>query len=118
MWVASHGASSLVDPVRTFTTPPGTSEVARTSVSVTAASGLLSLARTTAVFPPTMAGATRETSPSSAGSSGATMPTTPVGSGMVKSKYGPATEFTVPATWPILSDHPAYHTHRSTAAST
>src|SRR2546422_6388535 len=99
-------------------TPLGTSDVARTSVRVTAGRGFDSLARTTTAFPLTTAGATRETSPRSAGSSGATTPTTPVGSGYVKSKYGPATGFTVPSTWWSLSDQPAYHTHRSMAAST
>ena len=79
-----------------FTTPPGTSEVASTSASETAGSGDASLASTTAVFPPTIAGASRETSPSSDWSLGATMPTTPVGSGIVKLKYGPATGFDAP----------------------
>ena len=48
---------------------------------------------TTTALPPTIAGATRDTSPSSAGSSGARIATTPVGSGTVKLKYGPATGF-------------------------
>ena len=46
-----------------FTTPPGTSEVARTSVSVTAGSGRDSDARTTAALPLTMTGARRLTNP-------------------------------------------------------
>ena len=65
MWLASHGTSSAVRPVRMFTTPPGTSLVASTSASETAGSGERSLAITTAVLPLTIAGATRETSPSS-----------------------------------------------------
>ena len=101
-----------------FTTPPGTSEVASTSPSETAGSGDGSLARTTVVFPDTMAGASRETRPRSAWSGGATIPTTPVGSGIVKLKYGPATGFVAPRSWPILSAHPAYQTQRSIEAST
>ncbi len=69
-----------------FTTPPGTSDVASTSPSETAGSGEGSLASTTAVFPDTTAGASRETSPRSDRSPGATIPTTPVGSGIVKLK--------------------------------
>ena len=83
---ASHGTSSLMEPVRTFTTPPGTSEVASTSQRLTAGRGHRSLARTTEVFPDTITGARRDTRPRRAGSSGATTPTTPVGSGNVKSK--------------------------------
>ncbi len=49
---------------------------------------------------------------------GATIPTTPTGSGTVKSKYGPATAFTVPVTCAILSAQPAYQTHVSIAAAT
>ena len=70
------------------------------------------------MFPPTITGAKRPTSPSSAGSSGATIPTTPVGSGIVKLKYGAATGFEVPRTCAYLSAQPAYQTQRSTAAST
>ena len=40
MWPASHGASSARCPVRMLTTPPGTSEVASTSASSIAASGV------------------------------------------------------------------------------
>src|ERR687890_377846 len=46
---ASHGATSAVRPVSTLTTPPGTSEVASTSDSVTAGNGRCSLASTTTV---------------------------------------------------------------------
>src|SRR6187397_2160329 len=105
-------------PVSTFTTPPGTSDVANTSVSVTAGSGRVSDARTTTVLPATSGGASRETRPRSDDVSGATMPTTPVGSGIVKLKYGAATGFEDPSTWPILSAQPAYQTQRSIAAST
>ena len=64
MWPASHGTSSAVYPVRMLTTPPGTSEVASTSPSETAGSGLVSLAIATTVLPETTAGASRDTSPS------------------------------------------------------
>ena len=70
-------------------TPPGTSDVARTSVRVTAASGRDSEASTTATLPLTTTGASRLTSPRSDERSGATTPTTPVGSGIVKLKYEP-----------------------------
>src|SRR5262245_1420558 len=118
MCPASQGASSSRWPVRMLTTPLGTSAVASTSPSSTAASGCGSEATTTVAFPPTIAGARRETSPSSAGSSGARIPTTPVGSGMVKLKYGPATGFVPPITCASLSAQPAYQTRRSTDRST
>ena len=51
-------------------------------------------------------------------SPGATTPTTPVGSGIVKLKYGAATGLDEPRTWPILSAQPAYQTQRSMARST
>ena len=41
-----------------------------------------------------------------------------MGSGTEKLKYGPATGLDDPSTWVNLSDHPAYQTHRSMAAST
>ena len=69
-----------------LTTPPGTSEVARTSARVTAGSGRRSLASSTTAFPVTSGGASRLTRPSSDDVSGATTPTTPVGSGIVKLK--------------------------------
>ena len=47
-----HRRELVLLPVRTFTTPPGTSDVASTSASVTAASGRCSDATTTAAFPP------------------------------------------------------------------
>src|SRR2546430_8884169 len=102
----------------TLTTPPGTSLVASTSASVSAGSGAASGARTTTVLPPQSAGATRLTRPASAGSSGAMMPTTPVGSGMVKLKYGPETGLVLPATCASLSVQPAYQISASTADST
>ena len=101
-----------------LTTPPGTSAVASTSASSTAASGCSSEATTTTALPPTIAGATRETSPASAGSGGARIPTTPVGSGTVKLKYGPATGFDEPSTCASLSAQPAYQTTRSIERST
>ena len=73
-------------PVIRFTTPPGTSEVASTSVSVTAGSGRDSELSTTAVLPETITGARRLTSPSRLEASGAITPTTPVGSGTLKLK--------------------------------
>ena len=118
MCAASHGASSARWPVRMLTTPPGTSEVASASASSIAASGCCSEATTTAALPPTIAGASLETSPSSAGSSGARIPTTPVGSGIVKLKYGPATGFVPPSTCASLSAQPAYQTMRSIEVST
>src|SRR6266567_1176868 len=118
MWPASTGASSAVNPVSTFTTPAGTSDVASTSASVTDGSGCASLATTTAVFPVAMTGASTLTRPSRLGLAGATTATTPVGSGTLKLKYGPATGFAAPATWAILSGQPAYQTQRSIAAAT
>src|SRR5579859_3406003 len=102
----------------TLTTPAGRSLVASTSASVSAGSGSDSDASTTTVLPPHSAGATRLTRPASAGSDGATMPTTPVGSGIVKLKYGPATGLVLPATCESLSVQPAYHTKAPIAWST
>src|SRR5213075_1798013 len=92
--------------------------VAITSASSTAQSGCVSEASATTEFPPVNAGAIRDTSPSSGGSSGATTATTPVGSGIVKLKYGPATGFDEPITCATLSANPAYQTQRSIAFST
>jgi hypothetical protein len=108
----------LVVPVRTLTTPPGTSDVPRTSASVTAGSGRAWDATTTAVFPLTIAGASTETRPSSDDVCGANRATTPVASGTEKSKYGPATGLLEPVTCAILSAQPAYQTQRSIASST
>src|SRR6185437_13569743 len=105
-------------PVRMLITPPGTSDVARTSESVTAGRGRVSDVTTTAVLPATTTGASRDTSPSRDDDSGATTPMTPEGSGIVKLKYGAPTGFTVPSTWVILSAQPAYQTQRSIARST
>src|ERR1700721_561366 len=118
MCEASQGATSAVRPVSTLITPPGTSEVASTSDSDTAGSGKRSLATATTVLPLTTAGATTETKPSRLEACGAITATTPVGSGSEKLKYGPATGLAAPRTWAILSAQPAYHTHRSMAAST
>src|SRR5690625_5054973 len=105
-------------PVRMLTTPPGTSEVDSTSLSVIAGSGRSAEEVTTTVFPPTSAGATTDTRPSSEDFWGASTTTTPVGSGTEKSKYGPATGFVEPSTWASLSVQPAYQTQRSMASST
>ena len=118
MCAASTGASSAVRPVRMFTTPAGTSEVASTSASVTAGSGAVSLATTTAVLPVAITGASTLTSPSRPGAAGASTATTPVGSGTLKLKYGPATGLAAPVTWATLSGQPAYQTHRSIASAT
>src|SRR5256714_5939142 len=115
---ASNGASSGVRPVSRLTTPAGRSEVASTSVRVTAGSGRSGAARTTAVLPVTITGASTLTRPSRLESGGATMPTTPAGSGEERLKNGPATGLAAPITWAILSAQPAYQTHRSIAAST
>ena len=102
-----------------LTTPPGTSDVARTSLSVTAGSGRVSEVRTHDRVPrDERRREPADTSPSSDDVSGATMPTTPVGSGIVKLKYGAATGFDEPSTWAILSAQPAYQTQRSIARST
>src|SRR5215470_7402903 len=118
MCAASTGASSASRPVRMFTTPPGTSEVASTSASVTAGSGAGSLATTTAVLPVATTGASTLTRPSRLDSGGASTATTPVGSGTLKLKYGPATGLAAPVTWATLSGQPAYQTHRSIASAT
>src|SRR5699024_6769957 len=118
MCAARCGATSAVRPVSTFTTPPGTSEVASTSDKVTAGSGRCSEDSTTALFPVTSTGASTDTSPSNEEACGASPATTPVGSGTEMLKYGPATGLAFPATWATLSVQPAYQTHRSMAAET
>src|SRR5690349_14183583 len=95
---ASHEATAAELAVTALTTPPGTSEVASTSPSVTAGSGRSEEVSTTAVLPEAMTGATTETSPSSEEDCGARMPTTPVGSGADTLKYGPATGLRLPST--------------------
>ncbi len=117
-WAARTGTSSARCPVRTLMTPPGTSDVASTSVRVTAGSGRVSDASRTTALPLTSGGASRDTSPRSDDVSGATTPTSPVGSGIVKLKYGAATGLDEPRTWAILSAQPAYQTQRSMARST
>src|SRR5690606_27545242 len=96
----------------------GTSDVASTSDSVIAASGRSSLLTTTAALPVTSTGASTLTRPSSEDRCGASTATTPVGSGTDRLKEGPATGLALPATCATLSVHPAYQTHRSTAADT
>src|SRR6266545_3385852 len=90
----------------------------RTTRLTLAAAASSTAACSSAEQPAESTGASVRASPSSVGSSGATTPTTPVGSGMVKLKYGPATGFTVPESWASLSVSPAYQTNESTAAST
>ena len=68
-------ASSLRRPV-TRLTPPGTSEVASIG-KLDRCKGEPSEAIRTTVFPPTITGASRDTSPARGGSSGASTPTTP-----------------------------------------
>src|SRR5690606_9177775 len=109
--------SSLL-PVWMLTTPPGTSDVARTSANVIAGMGADSAARTTVVLPGTRTGITAPANPHRAGSSGATTPTTPVGPGVAMVTKGPATVPRFPRTWANLSDQPAYHTIRSTVSAT
>lgn len=65
-----------------------------------------------------MTGARTETRPRNDDAWGARTVTTPVGSGVERLKYGPATGFAPPTTWAILSVQPAYQTQRSIAAST
>ncbi len=116
MWDDSHGASSAALPVSRFTTPPGRSEVASTSARVMDGSGASSDATTTQVLPVTITGAITETRPRS-GLDGAITATTPVGSGVDRLKYGPATGLAEPETEAILSAQPAYQTQRSIVAS-
>ena len=73
---------------------------------------------TTAVFPPASTGPSTLTRPSRELRCGARTATTPVGSGVEKPKYGPATGLLLPSTAASLSVQPAYQTHRSMAAST
>src|SRR4029078_12115434 len=97
-------------PVSTFTTPPGTSEVASTSANVTAGRGRSGDALPPTVLPVTITGATTLTRPSRLDSAGDTTATTPVGSGVERLKNGPATGLALPTTWVSLS----YHTARET----
>ncbi len=64
-WPASQGAISAGEPVRMFTTPPGTSLVASTSARLIALSGARSFAITTTVLPLRITGATVATKPRS-----------------------------------------------------
>ena len=99
-------------------TPPGTSLVARTSAKETAGRGCDSEAITIIEFPLTTIEAIVSTKPKSAESSGAIAATTPVGSGIEKSKNGPATGLLDPVTIAILSAQPANQTMRLIASST
>src|SRR3954453_3282536 len=86
MWEASQGPMVSAEPVRMLTTPPGTSEVASTSLNVTAGSGRAYDETTTQLLPDTRTGATTETGPSSEDPCGASTATTPVGSGVERLK--------------------------------
>ena len=74
---------------------------------VTAGSGNLSEATTTAALPLRITGAVNETKDNSAGSSGARTTITPLGSGVVKLKWELATGFTLPNICEYLSVQPA-----------
>ena len=78
------GANSSEFPERRFITPLGRSLVARISEKVRAVSGCVLEARTTAVFPLRITGATSETSARGGGSLGQTTTTTPA---VVKKDY-------------------------------
>jgi hypothetical protein len=84
MCEAIHGAISSFLPVKILITPAGTSLVAITSAKLIAESGALVLAKTIAVFPPTIIGAMASMSPSKEGDSGAIAAMTPMLSGTVK----------------------------------
>src|SRR5688572_30083898 len=107
MWEAKCSSSSLRSPVRRFTTPPGRSLVARTSLKVTAARAFEVEARAIHVLPPTMVGAIVEIRPIKPDSSGERMETTPVGSSREKLKWELATGFTEEKICWYLSDQPA-----------
>src|SRR5690606_1503102 len=107
MCEANCVVSSLRYPVRTLTTPGGTSEACSTSAKLTAQSGSDSDASTTQVLPPTIAGITFDTSPSKPLSSGAMIATTPVGSSTEKLKCDELTGFTALKICWYLSAHPA-----------
>jgi hypothetical protein len=84
---ASHGASSAVWPVRMLTTPPGTSEVARTSARVIAGSGRsVSLATTTHRVAGDDDGATTRPARAARSAAARAAATTPVGSGTERLK--------------------------------
>src|SRR5207344_2838528 len=90
---ASQGATSAGGPVSRFTTPPGRSEVARTSPGVAAGIAPASAVITTALLPETTTGASTLTRPRRPGRTGDTSATTPVGCGIEKLKKGPETGF-------------------------
>ena len=102
-----------------LTAPAGMSLVATASASSTAARGCALGGDDdgrVAADERRQRGATR--GPRARGSGGARIATTPVGSGIVKLKYGPATGFAPPSTWASLSAQPAYQTTRSIERST
>ena len=111
------GMSSGFRPVSTLATPPGTSDVARTSVRVTAGNGRDSLARTTSELPPPNGGASPQTSPRSDEVRARRCRPCPLGSGIDEIEVGGWPQwFVEPSTWPILSVQPAAQTQRSMAA--
>ena len=105
--LARCGAISLPFPVRTFTTPPGRSLVARHSQKTIAVRGSASPAIATTTFPVVTTGRIVETRPSSTGRSGATTATIPIGSGTLKPKCGPLTGFEDATSAWYLSQKPA-----------
>src|SRR5205085_8625353 len=110
------GASSARSPARTLITPAGKSLVAMISENVSAGSGFVGEARTTAQLPLKITGITSDTKASNDGSSGQITTTTPVGSGIVKLKCELATGFTAPKICVNLSVQPAKCTSRSIAS--
>src|SRR2546430_13606691 len=95
MWVAKCSRSSFRSPVRRFTTPPGKSLVARTSLKVMALRGLLVDAKAMQVFPPAMTGERTDNNPNKPELSGERIDTTPVGSSKLKLKWLELTGFTL-----------------------
>src|SRR5262245_3157256 len=107
MCEANCSTSSLLWPVRTLTTPAGTSQDCSTSARLTALSGCDSDASTTQVLPPAIAGAMFDTRPRRPLASGAITATTPVGSSTEKLKCDVLTGFTALKTCWYLSAQPA-----------
>ena len=81
--------SSAVGPVRMFTTPPGTSEVARTSRARRLATDRSPMPAPRRCSPRRSRARCGRPVRAEADRRAATTPTTPVGSGSVKLKYGP-----------------------------
>src|SRR2546428_14165481 len=94
-------------PVRILTTPAGRSLVAKISEKASAGNGKISEAMTTAALPLKITAEVSATNGNIGGSSARTTTTTPVGSGVVKLKWGEATGLTLPKIWQYLSVQPA-----------